>query len=213
MSEARPSRISRFLSFVVGAFWYLTILWIFLVFCFWLAVMLGWKPTQGDVLYCIPISVKNIEFAEPPSSDTGKQLSLVKIMGYRDIVIADTLDRTNVSVTAILFVLPASTAIFLIFWQLRLFLRSVKEGRPFDRENPRRIRRIGYLVTVLGPLDSLMDLVLGWLYLPRISLPDSSLNVNPDLHPDLIFLGFIILLIAQIFDEGVKMQDEQDLTV
>ena len=117
--------------------------------------------------------------------------------------------------------LPFIIIVLLIVHQLRLFLGSVKQGRPFDRENPKRIRRIGYLVFVLGPLEGIWSWLMSMKYMEQISLPGTSLainesskqivNINTDQH--LIIMGLLILLIAQIFDEGVKMQQEQDLTV
>jgi len=79
----------------------------------------------------------------------------------------------------------------------------------------------GYLVFVLGPLEGIRSFVMSCRYIHQISMPgallainkDSRLIVNADIDQNLIFPGLLILLIAQIFDEGVKMQEEQELTV
>ncbi len=221
MSEAKPSRISRFLSFVVGALWYLIIFCTIVVLIFWLTVMLGWVPAQGKIVYSLPINVEYRESTDVSASQTGKQLSPFAVIGHSDVIIAERFTKTKVSFFMVSIVLPFLIIVLLIVYQLRLFLGSVKQGRPFDRENPKRIRRIGYLVFVLGPLTGIWNWVMSMKYMHQISLPGTSLainkgskllvNIETDQH--LILLGLLILLIAQIFDEGVKMQEEQDLTV
>ena len=221
MPEKKPSRITRFLSFVVGALWYLILSSIIFVLGFWLAVLLGWAPARENIIYSLPIKVEYQESMDASFSPTGKSLSAFRVIGHSDVIIADRLTKTKVSLLVVSIVLPFLFVVWLIVHQLRLFLRSVKEGRPFDRENPKLIRRVGYLVFVLGPLEGLWSFVMSCKYIHQISLPgallaigkDSTMIVHADIDQNLIILGLLILLIAQIFDEGVKMQEEQDLTV
>ena len=213
MSETKPSPISRFLAFTIGAFWYLIVLGIILTVSFWLALMMGWNPTQGKIIIFLPIKVEYKESACTAPSPAEEKLSPVKIIGHTDVEITDTFNKGKASFLALLVVLPFLFIALLIVRQLRLFLRSVKEGRSFERENPKRIRLIGYLVILFGIIDSIWGLVWSFKYIHKISLPGASLSVNLDFNLYYILLGLLILLIAQIFDAGVKMQEEHDLTI
>jgi hypothetical protein len=213
MSEPRPSSISRFLAFTVGAVWYLIILGIIVTMGFWMAAMLGWISAQGEILFPLPIKVEYKESAFIASSPAEENLPPVKIKGHTDVVIAEAFSKGKVSFLAICVMLPFLFIALLIARQLRLFLRSVKEGRPFERENPKRIRLIGYLVILFGIICTIWGFVMSFNYIHKISLPGTSLKVNPDFNLSYILLGLLILLIAQIFDAGVKLQEEHDLTI
>jgi len=108
-------------------------------------------------------------------------------------------------------------AVFIfILIQLRNFLETLEDGDPFTMENARRIRIIGLVIigselgiklAMIGSaaiIDSAVRiegarLVWGEL-LSAFSLPS-------------IFLGFVVLIIAEIFRLGVKMREEQELTI
>lgn len=108
-------------------------------------------------------------------------------------------------------------AVFIfILIQLRNFLETLEDGDPFTMENARRIRIIGLVIIgselgiklamigSAGFIDSAVQiegarLVWGEL-LSAFSLPS-------------IFLGLVVLIIAEIFRLGVKMREEQELTI
>jgi hypothetical protein len=46
-----------------------------------------------------------------------------------------------------------------------------------------------------------------------VDFPGATINVQMNPHPFVMLLGLVILVIAQVFDYGVKLQAEQDLTV
>ena len=76
-----------------------------------------------------------------------------------------------------------------------------------------RIRQIGYLLLLGEPVVYiLMQLQARILY---YHLNEYTFNINDDLpfRGMMIFAGLVIIVIAQIFDIGVKMKQEQDLTI
>jgi hypothetical protein len=210
MSENRFSAMSRFLSFVVEAFWYLIRILILLTVALWLSVMLGWK--SGNLIFSLPVKLEYQASLDSFSSQAGQRISHFKVVG-NPLVSADNLSKSEISLFICSVMLPALVIVLLIVRQLRLFLRSVKAGRPFERDNPARIRRIGYLVTVLGPLVGLGNYISGSKFIQRISLPDFSISVETNIHLEMVFTGLLIVLIAQIFEVGVSLQEDQDLTV
>ena len=107
-----------------------------------------------------------------------------------------------------------SSAIFLwIIWHLRLILKSLKVSTPFAKENPSRIRKVAYGVLAWGPIR-LISFFLG----NKLIMTGIGLYVNALLHSfSIIFIEFIfvvgILVIAQIFERGIILQQDHDLTV
>lgn len=106
----------------------------------------------------------------------------------------------------------------MIILHLLRFLETLKEGSPFIVENVRRIKYIGWSIIAFTLLRIIM-LTGAILYMHNeIHITNGSLSlpfgeVVESLHLEIAFVGFVILIIAQIFQEGVKMKNEQELTV
>lgn len=105
------------------------------------------------------------------------------------------------------FSLFASAVYLWIIYFLRKLMLTVKENNPFDQMNLGRIRKIAYGVFALVPVDIINKI---WIpSFPRIDFVDilwGSLF-------KLTFLGFGILVIAKVFELGVVLKDEQNLTI
>ena len=114
-----------------------------------------------------------------------------------------------------LLLIPAALALGMLWivFQLRQFLRSVRKGTPFNRENPRILRRIGYAVAVAGPVVGILNYIYGKVLVHFVDFPGATVDVPMNVYPFVMFLGLVIVVIAQVFDYGVKLQTEQDLTV
>lgn len=103
--------------------------------------------------------------------------------------------------------------------QLRKFLRSVGSGNFFEKENISRVRKIGVVTIFLNFIDA-----LGTLFTSKFLTPVSIENFQVSLfwegtfnifqrHLHGIFMGLVILAIAEIFRFGSKLQEEHELTV
>jgi hypothetical protein len=98
-----------------------------------------------------------------------------------------------------------------ILYHLRKLGRMMSSGQPFDLINPRRIRKIAYGVFAWIPVGIIGEYLLGPVKGPRtwwdiMSLLWQRLFV-------LAFLGLVILVIAKVFEVGVRLQQDQNLTV
>ena len=97
-----------------------------------------------------------------------------------------------------------------ILYHLRCFFRLVAQGSPFAPEIPRRTRSIGYAIIAWSPLTGLAS---AWLhYLDALPGPHGFVGFR-GWSAELIFIGLVILVLARVFEVGVGMQEEQNLTV
>lgn len=124
--------------------------------------------------------------------------------------------------------LEASTPTTLVYWAhqlvffgalifglhlLRGILRTTIEGRPFHRENPRRLNRLGWLIVATGLLVPISQFFFGaWAlsWLPDTTIP---LSASIQLYEEWVVAGLLVLLLAAIWKEAVRMAEEQSLTV
>jgi hypothetical protein len=96
---------------------------------------------------------------------------------------------------------------------LRALLRSVREGRPFDPRNARRIRDVGLAVVGCNLLAPIAKYAVGKVVLDGVRLPGVVLKPPLDFQPDGLFLGLAILVLAEVFHRASLLQQDQNLTV
>jgi hypothetical protein len=100
-----------------------------------------------------------------------------------------------------------------VLTQLRHIFRNLSRGLVFIPENARRMRRVG--VTVIVGEVARAGLVYFWGYYTSLHFTANGLRfaASTDISGITIMGGFAILVIAEVFREGVRLQDEQSLTI
>ncbi len=100
--------------------------------------------------------------------------------------------------------------------QLRGFFSTAIERRPFVRRNARRIRIIG-LAFIVGGAAKVLHSLGFYLYLRKtFQIEGATLYLGAfknGINLDSILLGVVVLVIAEIFNVGAALQEEQELTV
>ncbi len=114
------------------------------------------------------------------------------------------------AVTAIvIYAVPGLTMLVL----LRRIFQTMVAGSPFVPANVPRIRWIGILVILVGVLAQVLRWTVNWLVESSVSA--SGLHLEISIEPDLaiVFLGLVIVALAEVFAHGSRLQAESDLTV
>ena len=111
-------------------------------------------------------------------------------------------------------VIPLLAIGLLIIFHLRKIFATIVSGDPFSMENSKRIRLIGWAVIVASVLKALLSFLIGLYFSTLINLPGLTLTANMRLE-DLsgVFVGVIILILAEVFQHGARLQEESNLTV
>ena len=100
-----------------------------------------------------------------------------------------------------------------VLGQLRAVFRTLRDGRPFVPANATRIRRIGWAV-ILGELArSAFVFFENYYAMTHFSADGLRFDARPDLNVFAIVNGLIILVIAEVFRAGTRLDEEQSLTV
>jgi hypothetical protein len=117
--------------------------------------------------------------------------------------------------------------IFLIIFILRKFVHSLNDENPFTLQNVKRLQIIGILLLLIEPLLWIMRYFLTELvesYVTHTIFTLGSIagkvgywvgfNIASGVFlSSWITVGFIVLVIAEVFRQGLKMKEEQDLTI
>jgi hypothetical protein len=118
--------------------------------------------------------------------------------------------------------MAAALAIKMLFlYHLRELFRRVRDGAPFDPGNAARLRWLGGLIIAGHVLNVIAGGLLGRIVLG--SLTDASIALRPSLWLDerllfsfnegLIVLAAVLFALAEIFNRGAELEDEQSLVV
>ena len=108
-------------------------------------------------------------------------------------------------------------SIYLIHLLLQ-FVKSALNEEFFSYENVVRIRLMGFILIGLGVFSSIFKVWLNWIsrsYFDSDMMEVATVKVNftPDVLTNTIFIGLIALIVAQAFDYGLRLKEEQDLTI
>ncbi len=113
------------------------------------------------------------------------------------------------------------TAGLLSLKYLKRFFDSFSAGSPFDPENPKRLRLIGWLTIGQALFETLYNSVMAILVSNGITIKGIAVNLEWEhvvgeilgVRGYQVFMGFIILVIAEAFKIGSQLREEQELTV
>lgn len=93
-----------------------------------------------------------------------------------------------------------------------MLAQSLSEG-PFIRNNVRRLRIIAVIWAVSPQiLNSLMYLA-GTYFAPFVQVPHATAFPVFWVDYNALFIGFVLWLLADVFRMGVKIREDQDLTI
>lgn len=98
------------------------------------------------------------------------------------------------------------------FYLLRSVLHDIIQGDPFSQKNTQRIRRIGYLVLLLGFARPAIEYIAAKQILRELVV-EPSLSVPTLFNVEFILVSLLILLLGQVWSYGLELQRDQQLTI
>ncbi len=96
---------------------------------------------------------------------------------------------------------------------LRRILSTAAEGRPFDPSNPLRLNRLGWLVLVTGLLVPVSQFLFSAWALARYQVTGIALSAYMEVYEEWVFAGLLVLVLAAIWKEAVRLAEDSSLTV
>lgn len=115
--------------------------------------------------------------------------------------------------TALLVVVTSMPVVLVIIYQLRQLFREFAGENPFTLSNAKRVRVIGFAVLAWSVLSAVGEVLLGYYIMNSVHIPGVEFGVNIKLDLTVVFLGFVVLVLAEIFSMAAGIKEEQDLTI
>ena len=93
-------------------------------------------------------------------------------------------------------------------FHLRELFRRVRAGAPFDERNATSLRWLGLLLILIDTLGSVYSFGLSQLVLRAMSPPTIPVTSPFSMNTSVIFVGLVLLALAEIFRRGAVLEDE-----
>jgi hypothetical protein len=114
--------------------------------------------------------------------------------------------------TALLVALSLAIGLWVLV-QLRAVFRTLRDGRPFVAANAVRIRWIGYAVIIGELVRSLVHFGGNAYAKSHFAVEVVRFDAWPNIDVFAIIHGLIILVIAEVFSAGARLDEDQSLTI
>ena len=120
---------------------------------------------------------------------------------------------TTYRVISIILVTLYSAYVFLLLQRAGAIIKRIKLGAFFSQKNTKALKQIGLLVTLAPFLESIItSSFMSWIGL-TYHAEGMSLHSEGHLGAPVVILGLLITALAMAFDQGRKLQEEQELTI
>jgi len=98
-------------------------------------------------------------------------------------------------------------------WTFRMFLKNVKEGKVFNVDNIKLLKRLAYGLLGLWLFNIIYNKIFYYYIAKQLEFENIRISSEiQDLNATLAMALFIWIL-AHIFNIGLKLQEEKDLTI
>lgn len=147
--------------------------------------------------------------------DKGGEGSKTTYMAEFDTLKIETTSKVVRKIQTMLGLMMASILLIVLFvmWKAYQIIRSVKTD-PFSRDNVRRLFTIGLIIQLIPTAYRLFYFWLEW-YL-RHNLNIRSFEISHSFGPFSMFvfiLGLLIMSLTYALNSGIKLKEEQALTI
>jgi hypothetical protein len=100
-----------------------------------------------------------------------------------------------------------------VFYLLRSVIQALIEREIFTPENSKRLRRLGYVVLLLGFLRPTVEYIAASEILNQLTVIEPALSLPSPFKVEVILASLLILIIAQVWNYGLELELDQELTV
>ena len=111
---------------------------------------------------------------------------------------------------AIVISLAGGSLILYILISLKLIVKTIRQNNPFCTENIKRFKTIGYSIFIIGVLNAVLNFPGNNDGANLIATPYGSIKFGIFIY---IVLGFLALVLAEVFAEAARIKNENDMTI
>ncbi len=210
MKVLGTNSISSFLKFTLTAVWWLQLLILGLFFMLMLASLLGYvsEPT-------IDMHINFVDKHAPYEIEVvsgGAEGAKLQIEGAK-LSWKATSARFITFVTFMGAMSMLSIALF-VTYILREIFSTLSQGNAFIPENAYRLRMIAWVFLALAPVTFFLNVLVNFYVMSQFSFSSGAIVLSTNqFNWTALFTGLVMLVVAELFQRGAILQENEDLTV
>ncbi|HVC23336.1 MAG TPA: DUF2975 domain-containing protein [Candidatus Dormibacteraeota bacterium] len=138
---------------------------------------------------------------------TSDRASIVQAVGQLTIQ-----PPAELAVVGLVFVLVGAAFILVVLHQLRSLVADAKTGSQFGTGSARRVRLIGIAIIVVEVIRALGVLAGSLWAQSHVSSPGLNFRAAFPINLEVVGLGILVVLLAEVLRHGSGLQADHDLT-
>ncbi len=157
-----------------------------------------------------PVTFSPVSFKTVPSVNKDIPPGVINVMDGNFYV---AVNHTWQNVLMLVAIVIAVAAVFIVItWHLKRIFRSLCYNEAFGEDNVLRIRQIGLVLIVFAVLQFLTNIIINGFLKTHFTW-DESIQLTYAFRFSYLFTGLVLIVVAQIFKEGVNLKEETNLTI
>lgn len=105
------------------------------------------------------------------------------------------------------------TGLVYIVHLIRSVVSKIQDGDPFAEQNVTQIRRMGFMVLLMGFLSPVVQFLAANEIIRQLPVMVPALQAGPTFDARIMLVSLFILLLAQIWSSGIELQRDSALTI
>ena len=215
MSTKQNLKLTRFVKILLDV-----ILGLLVFVCVFLVLWIALSPLVLNVIdvpitASVPVAIgagdePQFEVKVAGGEAIGIQAAFVE--GAQGTLRLETTDWSIILISNLSKLLVAIGLAYVVYL-LRSVLQTILKGDPFAPENTVLIRRIGYLVLLVGFLKAAVEYFAAREILRQLTIVDPPLSLPSPFEAEIILASLLILILAQVWSYGLDLGREKALTI
>ena len=206
MKSIRNKSLSKILSIILNLLWWIECIGSVVL----ITVILVTAFLKQNISLNFPLAFSSVIFKTVPSVSKDIPPGVINVTNGNFYLPVDN-NWHNILLLLALIIIICSVFI-IITYQLKLLFSSLSKNQPFDALNVLRIRNTGIGLIVLSLLLSFSNLIINQ-FLQSHFIWDKGISLTYKFNISYLVAGIILIIVAEIFNEGVTLKEETNLTI
>jgi hypothetical protein len=195
ISEAKLKSLSRILK-------------VFFDILFWASVA---SVAISSLFFIVTFFIHESVFILPKAWE-GHTSITVGIMKFNiDPNLYDNINLKHLLQTMLPMIIVLSSIFMIVNHNFRLILKTVADNRPFERNNAKRLFIIGIVLIISSVVLKFIEARFAFAIIDMLKI--ENIDVNFTIDGAMLLTGFLILILAGVFQYGSYLQEEYDTTL
>lgn len=122
-------------------------------------------------------------------------------------------DSTLLSIMSLFIIIPVIAALWAVVVFIKLIISINKDEGVFNKRNIRRLRTLGILLLIYAVYVSIFSFLNVYAAAQEVTIKGCSIDYSECFELRTILLALISLIASRIFANGLRMREEQELTI